>query len=201
MQEVRSSNLLSSTGQKRNSNRSNSEYSSKVQQRRPDGPPYVCSDQYVPLARAAGKTANFSHRSAALRRATWAHSRAPGALTRAACSRSSSCGQSAGLCLVPCLPMVSELRAPASQDPLPEPAPAIDRCGFADRARGPGTLRRISPAEPVRCAAQALGLRRGALRRSHPARAAAPAADRRAAVGWPDHATAASPATLRITSS
>ena len=45
MQEVRSSNLLSSTGQKQNSNRSNSEYSSKVQQLRPDGPPYVCSDQ------------------------------------------------------------------------------------------------------------------------------------------------------------
>ena len=45
MQEVRSSNLLSSTGQKRNSNRSNSEYSRKVQQRRPVGPPYVCSDR------------------------------------------------------------------------------------------------------------------------------------------------------------
>ena len=45
MQEVRGSNLLSSTGQKHNSNRSNSEYSSKVQQRRPDGPPYVCSDR------------------------------------------------------------------------------------------------------------------------------------------------------------
>jgi hypothetical protein len=45
MQEVRSSNLLSSTGRKHNSNRSNSEYSSKVQQRRSDGPPYVCSDR------------------------------------------------------------------------------------------------------------------------------------------------------------
>jgi hypothetical protein len=45
MQEVRSSNLLSSTGQKHNSNESNSEYSSKVQQRRPDGPPLVCSDR------------------------------------------------------------------------------------------------------------------------------------------------------------
>jgi hypothetical protein len=63
---------------------------------------------------------------------------------------------------------------PASQDPLPEPAPAIQRCGFADRARGLGTLRRMAPAEPARCAAQVLGLRRGALRRSHPARAAAP---------------------------
>jgi hypothetical protein len=195
-QEVRSSNLLSPTGQKQNSNRSNSEYSSKVQQRRPLGPPCVCSDRYVPLARAAGKTANFSHRSAAFRRATWANSRAPGALTRAAWPRSRSCGQSAGLCLGPCLPMVSALRAPASQDPLPEPAPAIDRCGFADRARGLGTWRRMSPAEPVRCAAPAPGLRRGALRRSHPARAAAPAADRDAVVGWPDHAAAASPPTL-----
>ena len=45
MQEVRSSNLLSSTGQKHNSNRSNSKYSSKVQQRRPGGPPLVCSDR------------------------------------------------------------------------------------------------------------------------------------------------------------
>ena len=45
MQEVRSSNLLSSTGQNHNSNNSNSKYSSKVQQRRPAGPPYVCSDR------------------------------------------------------------------------------------------------------------------------------------------------------------
>jgi hypothetical protein len=36
---------LSSTGQKRNSNGSNSEYSREVQQRRPVGPPYVCSDR------------------------------------------------------------------------------------------------------------------------------------------------------------
>ena len=53
----------------------------------------------------------------------------------------------------------------------------------------------------VRCVAQALGLRRGAIWRSHPARAAAPAGDRRAAVGWPDHAAAASSPTPRITSS
>jgi len=48
LQEVRSSNLLSSTGQKHNSN---SEYSSKVQQRRPDGSPYVCSDRAAWYAR------------------------------------------------------------------------------------------------------------------------------------------------------
>jgi hypothetical protein len=36
---------LAPPGQMRNSNRSNSEYSGKVQQRRPDGPPYVCSDR------------------------------------------------------------------------------------------------------------------------------------------------------------
>jgi hypothetical protein len=36
---------LSSTGQKRNSNDSNSEYRREVQQRRPVGPPYVCSDR------------------------------------------------------------------------------------------------------------------------------------------------------------
>jgi hypothetical protein len=47
MQEVSGSSPLSSTGQKRNSNESNSEYSRKVQQRRPVGPPYVCSDRRV----------------------------------------------------------------------------------------------------------------------------------------------------------
>ena len=45
MQEVSGSSPLSSTGQKRNSNNSNRQYSSKVQQRRPSGPPYVCSDR------------------------------------------------------------------------------------------------------------------------------------------------------------
>jgi hypothetical protein len=45
MQEVRSSNLLSSTGQKRKSNESNSEYGSKVQQRRSAEPPCVRSDR------------------------------------------------------------------------------------------------------------------------------------------------------------
>ena len=88
---------LAPPAQKRNSNRSNSEYSSKVQQRRPDGPPYVCSDRYLSLARAAGKTADFSHRSAAFRRATWANPRSPGRVTLAAWSRSGSCEQSAGL--------------------------------------------------------------------------------------------------------
>jgi hypothetical protein len=48
MQEVSGSSPLSSTGQKRNSNGSNIEYSRKVQQRRPGGPPYVCSDQIFP---------------------------------------------------------------------------------------------------------------------------------------------------------
>ena len=42
MQEVSGSSPLSSTGQKHNSNGSNSECSSKVRQRRPGGPPYVC---------------------------------------------------------------------------------------------------------------------------------------------------------------
>src|SRR5512135_690921 len=51
MQEVSGSSPLSSTGQTHNSNRSNRQYSSKVPQRRPDGPPYVCSDQLVPFCR------------------------------------------------------------------------------------------------------------------------------------------------------
>ena len=60
MQEVSGSSPLSSTGQKHNSNGSNSKYSSKVQQRRPDGSPHVCSDRYLPLVRAAGKTADLA---------------------------------------------------------------------------------------------------------------------------------------------
>jgi hypothetical protein len=56
MQEVSGSSPLSSTGQKRNSNGSNSEYSSKVQQRRPPGPRYVCSDRISPQLGAAGPT-------------------------------------------------------------------------------------------------------------------------------------------------
>jgi hypothetical protein len=53
-------------------------------------------DEDVPQ-RIGYQTADFSHRSAAFGRATWANSRALGAMTRAAWSRSSSCGQSAGL--------------------------------------------------------------------------------------------------------
>ena len=74
MQEVRSSNLLSSTAQKHNSNKSNSEYSSKIQQRRPDRPPYVCSDRGSSRARTAGRTVQPSW--LALRRLTpvsWAN--------------------------------------------------------------------------------------------------------------------------------
>ena len=56
MQEVSGSSPLSSTGQKRNPNKSNSEYSSKVQQRRPGGPPYVCSDRACSPAGDAGPT-------------------------------------------------------------------------------------------------------------------------------------------------
>ena len=47
---------LAPTGQRRNSNGSNSGYSSKVQQRRPGGPPYVCSDRASCPAGAAGRT-------------------------------------------------------------------------------------------------------------------------------------------------
>ena len=50
MQEVSGSSPLSSTGQKLNSNRSNRQYGSKVQQRRPSGPPYVCSNRLFPAA-------------------------------------------------------------------------------------------------------------------------------------------------------
>src|ERR1700733_2604030 len=56
MQEVSGSSPLSSTGQKPNSNNSNRQYSRKVQQRRPSGPPYVCSDRISPQQGAAGLT-------------------------------------------------------------------------------------------------------------------------------------------------
>jgi hypothetical protein len=56
MQEVSGSSPLSSTGQRPNSNESNSEYSRKVQQRRPGGPPYVCSDRLFLGLWAAGPT-------------------------------------------------------------------------------------------------------------------------------------------------
>jgi hypothetical protein len=81
MQEVTSSNLLSSTGQKHNSNRSNGQYSSKVPQRRPDGPPYVCSDRYLPLAGCWQDPRISVTVLLPLRRATWANSSSPGALT------------------------------------------------------------------------------------------------------------------------
>ena len=44
------SSPLSSTGQKLNSNRLNRQYSRKVQQWRPSGPRYVCSDRLFPAA-------------------------------------------------------------------------------------------------------------------------------------------------------
>jgi hypothetical protein len=56
MQEVSGSSPLSSTGQKRNSKDSNSEYSRKVQQRWPVGLPYVCSDRACFPAGVAGRT-------------------------------------------------------------------------------------------------------------------------------------------------
>jgi hypothetical protein len=54
MQEVSGSSPLSSTAQKRNSNGSNSEYTRKVQQRRPLGPSYVCSDRLLARQRIPG---------------------------------------------------------------------------------------------------------------------------------------------------
>jgi hypothetical protein len=63
MQEVSGSSPLSYTGQKRNSNRSNRQYSRKVQQRRPDGPPYVCSDRISSPTQAAGSACPAALRS------------------------------------------------------------------------------------------------------------------------------------------
>ena len=71
MQKVRSSNLLSSTGQKNNSNGSNRQYSGKVPQRRPSGPSYVFGS--VSSAEACcWQDREFSHRSGAFTHAIWA---------------------------------------------------------------------------------------------------------------------------------
>ena len=59
MQEVSGSSPLSSTGQKRNPNESNSEYSRKVQQRRPSGPPYVCSERASSPGRGCWQDSGF----------------------------------------------------------------------------------------------------------------------------------------------
>ena len=59
MQEVSGSSPLSSTGQKQNSNRSNRQYSTKVQQRRPIGPPYVCSDRACSPGRGCWQDSGF----------------------------------------------------------------------------------------------------------------------------------------------
>src|SRR5882757_4769588 len=59
MQEVSGSSPLSSTGQKRNSKHSNRQYSRKVQQRRPGGPPYLCSDRGIFLRRSCWQDSGF----------------------------------------------------------------------------------------------------------------------------------------------
>ena len=172
MQEVRSSNLLSSTGQKHNSNRSNSEYSSKVQQRRPGGSPYVCSDRYLPLARTAGKTADFSHRSAPVRRATWANFRSSGYVTLAAWVVTRLVGAVSRAVTVAVFAGGLRTAARDIPDPLPAPMPVIQECGFAGRARRLGSLRRMALASlrvaPLRRWAaprRSLAQPRGAVRR------------------------------------
>src|ERR1700722_6703310 len=83
MQEVSGSSPLSSTGQKPNSNNSNSEYSRKVQQRRPSGPPYVCSDRIFPQLGAAGPPSACRCGTGAGQPVTWANTRLIGSVTLA----------------------------------------------------------------------------------------------------------------------
>ncbi len=161
---------LAPPGQKHNSNKSNSEYSSKIQQRRPDGPPYVCSGRYLPLARAADKTADSRHRSVAFQACHLGKLLCSGALTLAlGHHQARASGQPGGDCCrickwsLRCSPRVSH-------DLLPRPAPAMQRCGWWI-ASGARVVAPDGAGEPVRCAAQALRSRRGAVWRSHPARA------------------------------
>jgi uncharacterized protein YbjT (DUF2867 family) len=161
-------------------------------QRRPTGPPYVCSDRYLPLPRAAGKTADFSHSSAAFRRTTWANSSSLGALTLAAWVVTWLVRAGSRPVTVAVFADGRRPAGPASQDPLSAPAPVVQGCGFADHAAGlvvvapdgaNGRVRCAAQAQRVRCAAQALGCAVADSGAATRRRAAAPDGERRAAVG------------------
>ena len=79
---------LAPPGQMRNSNRANRQYSRKVQQRRPGGPPYVCSDRAPSPARAAGRTPGSRRWIGGGQPVTWANPSLVGPVTLAAWSPS-----------------------------------------------------------------------------------------------------------------
>jgi hypothetical protein len=158
MQEVSGSSPLSSTGQKRNSNDSNSEYSRKVQQRRPGGPPYVCSDRASSPSWAVGRTPA----SDAGQPVTWANTRLIGPVTlppghHPALQEGHSCQR-----LLPRLQVTpAALGVPAGPIRSQEPRPL----GRAARPLTVGSARRWCqwPAGALR--RSGAGLRRGAARR------------------------------------
>ena len=79
MQEVRSSNLLSSTwSEVKFEQIEQGSTGAKYRNGGPVGRRTCVRIDMAPLARAAGKAADFSHRSAADKRATWANSRSSG---------------------------------------------------------------------------------------------------------------------------
>jgi hypothetical protein len=156
MQEVRSSNLLSSTGQKRNSNGSNSEYISKVPQRDQLRCRTCVRTGVLNVARAAGRTADTRRRSGVTRPVSWANSHSLGAVTLAVCSRPGSCER-------PCLTVTVAVFADGRRAEVR--APALLRAAAAAATAACSLVRRgTGCAGSARCASQAR-LRRGAIRR------------------------------------
>jgi hypothetical protein len=160
----------------------------------------TCSDQASSVVRAAGKSARSKPAQRCLPAVNCANSRAPWSMTLAARFPAGHCGGGvSGDCCRVCR------WSPCCGPRYPRSTPGT-RAGHTEV---PGS--RIAPVVSDRCArwrqrACALrrsgaGLSRSAVWRSRPARDAAPAGDRRAAVGWPDHTADASSPTPRITSS
>jgi len=201
MQEVSGSSPLSST-QLRSIIRTDrtGQYSSKVPQRRPDGPPYVCSDWRRAARAGCWQDRGFQSLLRCLQACHLGRFSLLGICD--------TCRLAAARLVRPVSRAVTvavvagglRARAPASQFHSRSPRRSyrgagswIAPMGLGRRAgwrRRAGALRRPGA-----------GLRRGAFWRSHPARAAAPGGDRRAGVDWPDHAATASSPTPGITRS
>ncbi len=146
MQEVSGSSPLSSTGQKRNSNGSNSEYSRKVQQRQPVGPPYVFGSRIFPRARLR-RTADSIRRTGVGQSVTCANRPVLGPVTLVTASLSGHPG--GAIPASDCCRICRWSRRVTVQwsDPLPAAASA-DRVACSPVERGkPGlcVLRRVVP--------------------------------------------------------
>ncbi len=158
MQGVRSSNLLSSTQLRSKIRTARTKgYSGKVQQRRPDGSPYVCSDQASSVVRAAGKSARSKPAQRCYPgRELGKLPRSPWSMTLAARFPAGHCGGgvSDDCCRVcrwsPCC-------GPRHPRSTPGPAPVTPRCQVRGSRPWSRTVAPDGASVPVRCAAQAPG--------------------------------------------